>query len=65
MINSGQVGTLYKIAVRASQCEVHSLGCAAVLTRNDVFDVKAQFREFLRKMAVFATLAGPPADQPD
>ena len=47
-INSSQIGALTQVAVRASQSEVITVIASAVLSWNDVLDVKAQLGELLR-----------------
>jgi hypothetical protein len=51
-INSGQIGALVQVALRASQGEVIGIIGATMLARDDVLDVETQFGKHLRQPAI-------------
>ena len=55
-IEAGKVRALVQIAVMAGKREVFRRVFSAVLSRNDVFDVKSQRLEILMQPAIFTTI---------
>jgi hypothetical protein len=62
-IDSGQIRAFVKIPTMTCQCQVGQIIGAAVLLRDDVFDMVDQFVIILVRAAVFAAFASPPANQ--
>ena len=61
--DAGEIWSFEPVAVRAGEREVISRIAPAVLSRDDVFDVKTQFGKSLRQPAVFAAVVSPGANQ--
>lgn len=57
-INASEGRALVAIAFRAGEREIADVIRAAMLTGHNVLDVKAQSGEFLRQMAILATVSG-------
>ena len=64
-ITPGDVRALVPVAVEAGQCKIVDGRGTAMLTRHNVIDVKWQWRNGRRQMAVFATTFGSLPDLPD
>jgi len=55
-IKSGQVRAFAKVAVGTGERQILRIVDAAVLTRNDVLDMKTQFGKLLRNSAVLTPM---------
>jgi len=64
-VNTGKVGAFVKITFGAGKGEVLLIIRAAVLTSDNMFDVKPKRGKILGESAVFATISGTLADQLD
>ncbi len=64
-ICSGDVRTFVAIAMKAGERKIFDNRLAAVLTRNDVINVKRQRVYVGRKVAIFAPAVGTLPDYPD
>jgi hypothetical protein len=64
-LNAGKVGTLHQVAIGTGQGQVLRIVSAAMLARDDVFNMKAQFGKLLWEVAVLTTTARPAANQLD
>src|SRR5258707_2425307 len=62
-INTREVRAFHQIALGTSQGEVVIIVGAIVLPRSNMFDMKAQFGEFLWNPAVLATTLSAAADE--
>jgi hypothetical protein len=62
-IDASEVWPLVRIAMDASQGEVHGIVGAQVLPGDDVFDVVRRLGVLLRMEAVFTTIAGSPTNK--
>jgi len=60
-IDTSEIGAFVEVAFRTSKAEVHWTVAPAMLLGDDVLDVKAESRVFLRKLAILATIPSPSA----
>ena len=62
-VNSGKIGALVAIAFRTGESQIFQIIGAAMLTGDDVVDVKSQGGMSLRHPAVFTAFASPLAHE--